>query len=1059
MKRAPLIHIFLVFAFLANFLGPIPKTEAQELSLPVPGAMIHLSPEFIPPHLVGLTIHLDNPLQFDFLVHKGEESLSDSQKKDQYNTLIKYFLASLATPDEDQWVNLSPYEKDRIIKDDFGKTEMGRDLLAQDYILKQITASLIYPEGKVGKEFWGKVYAMAHEQFGATDIPVNTFNKVWIVPDEAVVYENGQSAYILKSHLKVMLEEDYLSLEKHGAIQTFPQKGKDTSKLGSTIIREVVLPELQKEVNDGKNFALLRQVYSAMILATWYKKALKESLLGKIYMDQSKVKGIDQPACRQAGISCKANEEIYQQYMKAFKKGVYNYIKEDFDKYSQQTIPRKYFSGGIINTLSQIPAGATLLKPALRIDDAQTVSPKMVNDFTMQAEMGKFDQTEVRLAENRSDAAMGLVKKVSAAITDKISGPVTLADYFEFEHGQYRALKKDQLGKPLFNDRAARELARQWINNGDDQSRNILFTAARDSFGVDIAYRAISAVQSRGERQRINGHIFDRTKSILEEVQQQRGLSVPYFSAQSLQELVQVLTTSADSNDLYLSTFWNIYDSKDQMYGISKEQRRVTFENNLKAESFSLENQQKLREFYENLERLNFYEMPAILRDLTRQRGAEISSFKKQIREAYSPVTLTLMVTMESLMDYYNEVSQEQKPVALKFIREVLKKIDQEVIFEAQKAGNKLFFIHPSSEEWMAYSMFGFYPGQKDAETWQLFDSNPKIQVDELPGKENEFIRRIIALSEISPKAAAIMMGANGLHLRVFVPEQTQNSRNQLKELDYPAQIVLLPKVLQAIEREDNPSQKSDFINALLNGLILDYYKSSEVIQKMLDRAAERGGLGRNEIRERINRIFQQEKGVYERALAFSGSHEVMGTVATFSLMSYKRAISYSELFQSDLPSTHDYEAEWILNERETIGDFEFDQRYDSMLHSIKMNVDDLWKELKLSIDQKKKETSVAVKALDGSLANAAYIQGAVGTNIAFRSSDSAMKDLGGIDFNSANLNLQIKRDGKGIPLPINQQDISHINIDGLIPIIIDIKPVTSLPILSELASSNSSQT
>ena len=28
----------------------------------------------------------------------------------------------------------------------FGLTEMGRDLLAEDYMLKQITASLIYPE-------------------------------------------------------------------------------------------------------------------------------------------------------------------------------------------------------------------------------------------------------------------------------------------------------------------------------------------------------------------------------------------------------------------------------------------------------------------------------------------------------------------------------------------------------------------------------------------------------------------------------------------------------------------------------------------------------------------------------------------------------------------------------------------------------------------------------------------------------------------------------------------------------------------------------------------------
>jgi len=90
-----------------------------------------------------------------------------------------------------------------MIKDDFGKTTMGRDLLAQDYMLKQITASLIYPEDRLGKEFWNKVYAQAQKQYGTTNIAVNTFNKVWILPDDALIYEKGNTAYILKNHLRV----------------------------------------------------------------------------------------------------------------------------------------------------------------------------------------------------------------------------------------------------------------------------------------------------------------------------------------------------------------------------------------------------------------------------------------------------------------------------------------------------------------------------------------------------------------------------------------------------------------------------------------------------------------------------------------------------------------------------------------------------------------------------------------------------------------------------------------------------------------------------------------
>ena len=113
-------------------------------------------------------------------------------------TLLKYFLASLTTPEKEFWVNLSPYEKDRIIPKGLGQTELGRDMLAQDYLLKQLTASLMYPEKELGKEFWNHVYSKAQEVYQTTEIPVSTFNKVWIVPDKAVVYEHENQIFIGK---------------------------------------------------------------------------------------------------------------------------------------------------------------------------------------------------------------------------------------------------------------------------------------------------------------------------------------------------------------------------------------------------------------------------------------------------------------------------------------------------------------------------------------------------------------------------------------------------------------------------------------------------------------------------------------------------------------------------------------------------------------------------------------------------------------------------------------------------------------------------------------------
>ena len=58
----------------------------------------------------------------------------------------------------------------------------------------------------------------------------------------------------------------------------------------------------------------------------------------------------------------------------------------------------------------------------------------------------------------------------------------------------------------------------------------------------------------------------------------------------------------------------------------------------------------------------------------------------------------------------------------------------------------------------------------------------------------------------------------------------------------------------------------------------------------------------------------------------------------------------------------------------------------------------------------------------------------------------------GGIDFNAANLAMTIKRDGKGVPLPLAQQDMAQLShIQGFEPEIIEIKPAVNLPILNEL--------
>ncbi len=424
---------------LASFIAlNVGQVCAQGVNIPAPGTMVAVSSSFVSPILKGIKVDPKQPLNFDFILDTGSAPETPALR-DEANKLIRYFLASLTIPEKDLWVNLSPYEKDRIIPDEFSKTEMGRDLLAQDYLLKQITASLIYPENETGKAFWAKVYAVAYAKYGVTDVPVDTFNKVWIVADKARIYENGTNAFIVDARLKVMTETDYMAQAQTS------EHGDGFSK---DIIREVVIPVLEKEVNEGANFALLRQVYYSLILAKWYKEALKGGLMDREYAGQNKTSGVDL-----AGKDDR--QKIYAQYLEAFAKGAFNYVTEEYDVRAQKKVPRKYFSGGCdfseklktektsdateivatgkvvgINGYYQNRKQRELFIDRVRALDGSTVGE--VDDllFTMTQgygrETGILDLME--LAREGNLVAKQILKKMVFDVLAKVDGPTDMKD-------------------------------------------------------------------------------------------------------------------------------------------------------------------------------------------------------------------------------------------------------------------------------------------------------------------------------------------------------------------------------------------------------------------------------------------------------------------------------------------------------------------------------------------------------------------------------------------------------------------------------------------------------
>ncbi len=486
MFRKGAIFCLILSFFSSTVIGPAYAQGVQEL--PVPGAMVALSPAFEPVLLKGLKVDPQNPFAFDFIVDTGSDPVianeeKQSQLKAEADTLIKYFMAAMTVPEKDLWVNLSPYEKDRMIAPDLGQTEMGRDMLAQDYVLKQLTASLIYPEKELGKTFWDKVYAKSRELYGTTEIPVNTFNKVWIVADRADVFERGNTAYVTGAHLKVMLAEDYTAIQKQIVKAGDPKAGTPYARsvsedergaagagpasLASQIVREVILPELEKEVNAGQNFAPLRQMFYAMILASWYKTALKDAVLTQVYGNQGKVS---------VGVNAMdegEKDKIFERYLQAYKKGVFNYIK-DTAAPDGTSIPRKYFSGGadfamlgrpgfLHRSQTELPASGLITGKAFKVsgDAAMNSGSSSVPDQTEHPDFGRMFDANALLTFTREDAYIDL-HHLGAAIwagfqSNKagVKG-ITIQDKFVLPKAMFYKLDPDGLALPLSQEEISR---------------------------------------------------------------------------------------------------------------------------------------------------------------------------------------------------------------------------------------------------------------------------------------------------------------------------------------------------------------------------------------------------------------------------------------------------------------------------------------------------------------------------------------------------------------------------------------------------------------------------
>jgi hypothetical protein len=395
---------------------------AAVMGLPEPAKILKPSADYELPLLKGIKINPDAPMDLAFIIDGGDK---DRVNKRDVALLANYFLAGVTMPGEDLWVNLSPYESDRIISEGLAQTDLGKDMLSQDYVLKQFMSSATCPKDGSGKDFWRETLKKVAAELGTTNVPVNTFNKVWIVPGEAEVAEEDTTAVVTYAHLNVMLEQDYLALGKANAevsgIQGGDERTAKVNAITEDVVREKILPIIEKEVNEGKNFATIRQMYYALILSTWFRQKMYQSFY-KHYMNTSKAQGIE--------IAEKdAKAKVYALYNEAFKKGVYDFMSKERDLGTGKMIGRHYFSGGAKITSSAV--GQTTRFARLK-EEVKVFVDKMRNGVIAMLSLGALSNTAqtpamVKNANNTMYQKVVESKKIASSALEDMT-PVVFSD-------------------------------------------------------------------------------------------------------------------------------------------------------------------------------------------------------------------------------------------------------------------------------------------------------------------------------------------------------------------------------------------------------------------------------------------------------------------------------------------------------------------------------------------------------------------------------------------------------------------------------------------------------
>jgi hypothetical protein len=259
----------------------------------------------------------------------------------------KAFIAGLTIPNHKFWVNLNPWEPERIIEKDVSPTDVGRIMLEADLQMKKDFNKYEDPcHSQVGVKYWKLLDEEREKLIGACmkkhpgeikesrNILFSATTRHWIVPDGIKVYGNDEEAYVANATLKIYSEpvakhstfdianQDRRSISK-GCLDEINRSAKIYGEYVKELEDRMILPLVVQDINRAERYSELRQVYISLALAQWCKerRGAPRGIFSKL-INSASLKGIEAQTAWNP-------KEVWNRYVKSFKEGEYNCCLEN----------------------------------------------------------------------------------------------------------------------------------------------------------------------------------------------------------------------------------------------------------------------------------------------------------------------------------------------------------------------------------------------------------------------------------------------------------------------------------------------------------------------------------------------------------------------------------------------------------------------------------------------------------------------------------------------------------------------------------------------------------